>query len=172
MSACVRCGDDPGFPVAICGSCGYGGNDLSAQGASSGAATVIASGRPRASRPGASPDATVIERGGNSTVAADAYLFVREGPDKGRQVAIGESVTIGRDPDNTLSVRDKRVSGKHALIRRTRQGFVFQDLLGTNGTYYFGPAGELRLTAPHRLSDGDRLRMGHTVIQFIGAEER
>lgn len=171
MSQCERCGHDPGFPVAVCSSCGFGGADQSSFGAASdsGAATVMAQGR-RSPRRQANPDATVMEQGRRMLEAPDGYLFVREGPNKGLQVGVGETTTIGRDPSNSLCVQDKRVSGQHAIIRKSQRGYVFQDLLGTNGTYFLGPGGELRLTGPHRLGDGDRLRMGHTVIQFIASD--
>lgn len=173
MSQCERCGHDPGFPVAVCNSCGFGGADRSAHGAiaDSASPTVMAPGR-RSARQPANPDATVMEAGrrGTSASPSDAFLFVREGPNKGVQIAMGDSTTVGRDPSNTLCVQDKRVSAQHAIIRRSQRGYVFQDLLGTNGTYFLGPGGELRLTGPHRLGDGDRLRMGHTVIQFISSD--
>ncbi|ROQ19848.1 FHA domain-containing protein [Marinimicrobium koreense] len=46
-----------------------------------------------------------------------------------------ETLTIGRSADNHLVVDDATVSGHHAVIEATAQGFRIRDLNSTNGVW-------------------------------------
>ncbi len=80
----------------------------------------------------------------------------------GRRLEVGEDpVTIGRLPDCEIVLSDPNVSRRHAEIRRRGNDFVVVDLDSTNGTRVNGVGVRER-----RLSDGDRITLGATEIQF------
>lgn len=81
---------------------------------------------------------------------------------------------IGRDRKVGLSVPDKRLSRRHAMIRYVPQrGFLLSDLESTNGTFLNGEA----VRYPTVLKEGDRIRLGslsfifflHTGVQRLAA---
>ncbi len=70
---------------------------------------------------------------------------------------------LGRAADNSLQLPDPSVSRHHALLKADEDGQVrLTDLGSTNGTFVNGE----RLTpkVPVALNDGDRLRIGTTVV--------
>ncbi|MDQ3180943.1 MAG: sigma 54-interacting transcriptional regulator [Acidobacteriota bacterium] len=74
--------------------------------------------------------------------------------------------TIGRAVKNHLPISDYGLSREHALIRRTADGFMLEDLGSRNGTFVNGfPAQKLLL------KHGDRIRVGQTHILFLTEEE-
>ncbi len=72
--------------------------------------------------------------------------------------------TLGRRPELDLAIPwDSEVSGLHAEL----QGFsgewtIVDDGLSTNGTYVNGQ----RITGRQRLRDGDRIRIGRTILAY------
>ena len=72
------------------------------------------------------------------------------------------SFTIGRKPENSLSLSDSTVSSSHAVIDQVA-GFLFlRDLGSTNGTFVNGR----RLEAPQRVGDGDLIQFGGVVVKL------
>lgn len=69
-----------------------------------------------------------------------------------------ESLTIGREPDNTIIVNDSMVSRHHARIDWASESYTIQDLDSRNGTFVNGR----RVRRRRRLSDGDEI----TLYQF------
>lgn len=76
--------------------------------------------------------------------------------------------TIGRRPESDIAASwDGEVSGLHAeLQRRGGEWTVVDDGLSTNGTFLNGE----RISVRERLRDGDRLRVGRTVLAFNAAQ--
>jgi len=74
---------------------------------------------------------------------------------------LSDRLTIGRGPENALDLRDVRVSRRHARVRTTDDGAFLEDLGSTNGTILNGR----RLEAPARLSAGDTIEIGDTVLR-------
>ncbi|MDQ2715609.1 MAG: FHA domain-containing protein [Chloroflexota bacterium] len=74
------------------------------------------------------------------------------------------AVTIGRAPDNQLSLNDTQASSHHAEIRPEGQGYVLIDKGSTNGTF----VNEQRVDSnvPRLLIAGDRIRVGGTVFTY------
>lgn len=71
---------------------------------------------------------------------------------------------IGRDRKVGLSIQDKRLSRRHALIQYLPgQGFYLKDLSSTNGTYLNGEP----VRRPVLLKDGDRVRLGSLFFIFF-----
>jgi pSer/pThr/pTyr-binding forkhead associated (FHA) protein len=73
--------------------------------------------------------------------------------------------TIGRDSRQVgLPILDKQLSRCHAAIKYVEhQGFYLIDLESSNGSFVNGE----RIQQPHRLKDGDRLRLGSLTITFF-----
>lgn len=71
---------------------------------------------------------------------------------------------IGRDRKIGLSIQDKRLSRRHAMIRYVQQrGFYLSDLNSTNGTYLNGEP----VRRPILLKEGDRIRLGSLSFIFF-----
>jgi len=66
--------------------------------------------------------------------------------------------SVGRHPDNAISIADPYVSGKHAQLDVTDDGVTITDLGSSNGTF----VNEARLPAnvSTRLGEGDTIRLG------------
>ena len=97
--------------------------------------------------------------------APKAFLAVHEGSDR-KTLALGnEPLAIGRDPQNDIVLDDRRVSRKHAEVRLRLGRYTLYDLQSTNGTYVNG-----RRVAEIVLSDGDRIAVGGTELQFQSSE--
>lgn len=90
-------------------------------------------------------------------------LVVRRGPNAGSTFALeGDATTIGRHPDSDIFLDDVTVSRRHALIRRTADGYEVTDVGSLNGTYVDREAIE---TAP--LHDMHELQIGRFVLTFV-----
>ena len=78
---------------------------------------------------------------------------------------LGETTSIGREPDNTLSIPEAAVSRYHAKVERTgpstAPGFVLRDNGSTNGTLVNG----VRI-AEQILRDNDVVRVGDSIYRF------
>ncbi|MBO1755717.1 FtsK/SpoIIIE domain-containing protein [Allobranchiibius sp. CTAmp26] len=89
-------------------------------------------------------------------------LTATEGPCVGARSALtGERVTVGRAPENHLTLDDDDLSRRHCELRIEQGRVVVRDLCSTNGTWIDGtPVGpdvvELRV--------GQRLRVGGTTF--------
>ena len=125
---------------------------------------------PAASRPGADPGLTLpgTPRVGSTAGAqADAYFFVKSGPDKGKQFPLTDLVTIGRGPGCAIVLSDRRVSGEHAQVKREAGNWVFLDLRSSNGSYLVVEGDDRPLRSAQTLLHGDEIRLGHTLLEFI-----
>ncbi len=72
---------------------------------------------------------------------------------------VGDILTVGRGSECHLRLDpdvDLQVSGRHAALRRTPEGWNILDLSSRNGTMVNGE----RLTAERLLRDGDRIELG------------
>jgi pSer/pThr/pTyr-binding forkhead associated (FHA) protein len=76
--------------------------------------------------------------------------------------------TVGRRAETDLPIPwDSEVSALHAELQWLGgEWMIVDDGLSTNGTFVNGE----RVHGRHRLHDGDRVRVGQTVIAFNGAE--
>jgi pSer/pThr/pTyr-binding forkhead associated (FHA) protein len=71
---------------------------------------------------------------------------------------------VGRDRDAAFSLRDRRLSRRHAAIHYVQgEGFYLVDFESTNGSYVNGE----QLRYRHRLKEGDRVRMGGVSFTFF-----
>jgi hypothetical protein len=99
-----------------------------------------------------------------------AFLAVRDGAGHLRLIdapAADETRTLGRRAETDLSIPwDGQVSGVHALLQCVGGELaIVDDGLSTNGTFVNGR----RISGRQRLRDGDRVRVGRTVLVYRGA---
>ncbi len=101
-----------------------------------------------------------------SRAAPGARLIISGGPTAGQSVALrGAVVTIGRDSACDVVIPDASISRQHSQILRQESGWYVQDLGSRNGTALNGE----RLSAPHRLEDGDSLMLGAIPLRYLAA---
>lgn len=74
-----------------------------------------------------------------------------------------ERIGIGRHPENDISLNDKAVSGRHAVVITILQDSFLEDLDSTNGTQVNGKA-----IAKHPLSHGDIISIGRNILRYEG----
>ena len=107
--------------------------------------------------------------------AGEAFLAYRDGEGALRlfttaavEEAHASGSTIGRRGGMDLSLAwDSEVSGLHAELHHAGgEWMIVDDGLSTNGTYVNGR----RINARRRLKDGDRVRVGRTVLAYRAAQ--
>jgi diguanylate cyclase (GGDEF)-like protein len=100
----------------------------------------------------------------------DASLVVIHGneADLGMHCLLDRPVTLGRDLEAELPLRDIGISRRHAMIQRDALGhYVVSDLGSTNGTRLNGQI----VAAPTPLNEGDKVIVGTTVLRFTFGDE-
>jgi two-component system cell cycle response regulator len=109
--------------------------------------------------------ADVTKRFASVTVVKGAEV------DLGAQVVCDRPVTIGRDDDIELPLRDGSISRRHCRVEHDpdQDRYVLVDLTSTNGTRLNGARVEAQ--APVTLADGDKIFLGSTVVKFGFADE-
>jgi Inner membrane component of T3SS, cytoplasmic domain/Domain of unknown function (DUF4389) len=93
---------------------------------------------------------------------AEAQLKIIDGPNAGTEFDLSGAVVLGRDPSAGIVVEDPEASRRHASMSVEGGTATVEDLGSTNGTFVNGE----RLSGPKTLSDGDKLRIGTTVLEF------
>jgi DNA-binding response OmpR family regulator len=83
-------------------------------------------------------------------------------PGGAQHVLDKELFSIGRVGDNDLTIDDRRVSRRHAQVRREDFHYFIEDLDSTNGTWLNG----VRLTSLVPLRNGDRVQIADVVLVF------
>lgn len=74
----------------------------------------------------------------------------------------GDSISLGRAPDNDIVLESSGVSRHHARIAWTDSEYVLEDLGSANGTWVNGK----RLSERSRLVDGDSVAFGDVSLTF------
>ena len=110
--------------------------------------------------------AAIILRNRRTAAAGESKVRARLDvayADGGRKTFIvtEAKTTIGRAMDNSLVLNDPEVSGYHAEILASAQGFLLRDLKSTNGTFLRG-----QRIAEQRLFLGDEITLGKTRLTF------
>ncbi|MDK1030992.1 MAG: ATP-binding protein [Planctomycetia bacterium] len=93
-----------------------------------------------------------------------ASLTVIQGPDRDKVFDVnGSEATIGRDPSCEVSLNDKKVSRRHALLRQTGKSMYLKDLGSANGTFVNGAQ-----VSETSINPGDQIRIGQTLMRLEG----
>jgi hypothetical protein len=116
---------------------------------------------PHALAPGELQELLAAERQG------EPFLAFKDGEDRlavFRPDAGGRTLTLGRRPETDLPIAwDNEVSGLHAELQGIAgEWTIVDDGLSTNGTF----VNEHRVAGRQRLRDGDRVRVGRTVLVY------
>ncbi|MBI1852715.1 MAG: FHA domain-containing protein [Planctomycetes bacterium] len=92
----------------------------------------------------------------------DVKLIVEKGPGTGREFHIEGETTIGRQGPCTIVIADTKISREHARVFVEAGSAYVADLGSSNGTFVNGT----RVSAPVRLTTGDRVAVGETTFRF------
>ena len=90
-------------------------------------------------------------------------LYIMSGPHIGQSFEIeGNTLCIGRAPENDIQIRDKFISRKHLKILRKDSKFFIEDLQSKNGTYLNGE--QIPPGVETELKEGLPIGIGMSVI--------
>lgn len=84
-------------------------------------------------------------------------------------IALGAQTRVFHTPftagqhGSGLTVLDEYASNHHAYFQPDGRGWEIRDLTTLNGTYVNGE----RLTGPHAIAKGDKIRIGRTVLTAV-----
>ena len=86
-----------------------------------------------------------------------------------REVEIRVGVSIGRLDDNTITIVDTKISGRHAHVIEKDGQLVIEDLGSSNHTHILG-GGSLKGGESHPLTVGTMVQLGDTklVVTAVG----
>jgi serine/threonine-protein kinase len=92
-----------------------------------------------------------------------AFVEIASGPTQGKEYELlKDRVVIGRSPDCDIHVTSLAVSRYHAQFVRTDNGYSFEDLRTSNGSYVNGHLVKERIP----LRCGDRIHTGPTILVY------
>ena len=90
-------------------------------------------------------------------------LYIVNGSDEGRSFDLkGDTIYIGRSPDNDLQIKDRFVSRKHLRIFRKGSKYFIKDLKSKNGTFINGK--QIPSGVEFELKKGLTIAIGMSVI--------
>lgn len=90
-------------------------------------------------------------------------LYIVNGSDEGRSFDLkGDTINIGRSPDNDIQIKDRFVSRKHLRILRKGSKYLIKDLESENGTFIDGK--QIRSGVEFELKEGLTIAVGMSVI--------
>ncbi len=99
---------------------------------------------------------------GNAKKAGDRKLVVLSGRAKGTEFVLTKSkVEAGRESDNAICLKGKRVSRHHAVLIRDNGEYTLRDMSPRIGTLLNG-----RRTKEAHLKVGDRIRIGEFEMRY------
>jgi len=75
--------------------------------------------------------------------------------------------TVGRRPYHDIVIDNLAVSGDHAVIARTPEGYAIEDSGSTNGTLIGGEP-----ISRHLLKDGDIVEIGRYKLRFVAGPDK
>ena len=97
-----------------------------------------------------------------------ASLIVEVGEQKDRYYGLaGRPLVGGRAPAAEIQVVDPKVSRRHFLVAPKEQAYTIRELRSTNGVW----VNDERISGDRVLEDGDRIRVGDTVLVFRSQDD-
>ena len=91
-----------------------------------------------------------------------SILIVQKGPERGHSYPLGDRNTIGRDPSNSIRLRDPLISRHHCQILKKDNHFYIRDLDSKNGTQ----VNQLTVSET-TFVPGDIIQVGNTVLTYL-----
>jgi len=92
---------------------------------------------------------------------AEVELVIVDGPGAGLEFELSGALVVGRDENAGVVIEDPEASRRHASFSLEGDSVMVEDLGSTNGTFVNGE----RLSAAHTLTEGDRVRIGTTILE-------
>lgn len=80
---------------------------------------------------------------------------------------VRKEYTIGRAEENAVRLTERNVSRKHAMLRRTNEGWVLEDLESDTGSF----VNERRVSEPVPMEHRDKVRIGDYDITLLDSEK-
>jgi pSer/pThr/pTyr-binding forkhead associated (FHA) protein len=77
----------------------------------------------------------------------------------------GQTMSIGRRPENVVAIDNLAVSGRHAKVDPIDNEFIFTDLQSKNGSFING-----QMVTTHKLQHGDVITIGKHTLEFSFGE--
>jgi adenylate cyclase len=103
----------------------------------------------------------------NTVEAQSSRLMGFSAEGKPLNFLLAEKSTVGRHPNNQITLPDREVSKEHALLERSSDGgYTLKDLNSSNGTFVNG-----RRVRELKLRDGDEIAFGNTRLTFRSSTE-
>jgi len=78
------------------------------------------------------------------------------------KLLLGERTTIGRRPNNDIVLDNRAISGEHAVVIRSQNDHILEDLNSTNGTFVNGQP-----VKKHFLQNNDVIDLVNYRIQYV-----
>lgn len=108
---------------------------------------------------------------GSYGIGEDAYLKLINRKDSlpfkiNEYYSIDQVLTLGRQGDNDIVIKDPFVSKKHFKIVEDEGEYYLEDLNSSNGTFLNGQ----RIEDMVKLSNGDRISIGNIEFLFVNRE--
>ncbi len=134
MPFCTECGHQNPEGSRFCAQCGH---RLVAADKPAGTTTTLNFGGPDRSESEAESHLSPAEEAAVEALPqGSALLVVQRGPSAGSRFLLdSDEVTAGRHPDSEIFLDDVTVSRRHAVFRRTSDGYRVADVGSLNGTY-------------------------------------
>jgi pSer/pThr/pTyr-binding forkhead associated (FHA) protein len=133
MPYCTECGHENPTGARFCAQCGH--RLVVPEGAES--TSTIQFGAPEGAEADSENKLSAVEEAAvNALPQGSALLIVQRGPSAGSRFLLDtDEVTAGRHPDSDIFLDDVTVSRRHAVFRRTAEGYQVVDVGSLNGTY-------------------------------------
>ncbi|MCB9637973.1 MAG: FHA domain-containing protein [Myxococcales bacterium] len=107
---------------------------------------------------------TILHDDLKGTLGAIAKLVILEGVQQGKEFPLLEqTISFGRERDNTISFPDLSVSRYHFKVHRKNTGHDLEGLSDGNPTLLNGKT----IKKPVQLKHGDRIQAGKTLLQYL-----
>jgi pSer/pThr/pTyr-binding forkhead associated (FHA) protein len=164
MAFCTECGHQNPEGARFCAQCGH---RLVAGERPAESTSTLNFGGPDRSEPQSSGLSEAEEAAVEALPQGSALLVVQRGPSAGSRFLLDtEEVTAGRHPDSEIFLDDVTVSRRHAVFRRTPDGYMVSDVGSLNGTYVNRDRIDEVL-----LSGGDEVQIGkYRLVYFSSAQ--
>ena len=134
MPFCTECGHENPAGSKFCSQCGH--RLVAPDGGPESTSTIHFGVPDRVDTEADNALSPVDEAAVDALPQGSALLIVQRGPSAGSRFLLDtDEVTAGRHPDSSIFLDDVTVSRRHAVFRRTPEGYVVADVGSLNGTY-------------------------------------
>ncbi len=163
MAFCTECGHENPDGARFCAQCGH--RLVAGEKPAESTSTINWGGPDRNEADPASQLSDAEEAAVEALPSGSALLVVQRGPSAGSRFLLDtDEVAAGRHPDSEIFLDDVTVSRRHAVFRRSPEGYTVADVGSLNGTY----VNRDRIDEI-RLSGGDEVQIGKYRLVFFSS---